>query len=338
MDSPAPWDPIDPLGEVLHRLRMRGVFYCRAELAQPWALRMPAVADSVSFHVVTAGSCWLDVEGAEPVELRTGDVALVPHGRGHVLAHEPGVAPAPAVETLPQRYLSEHYSLLRHGGSGRPARLICGIVSFDEPPARALLGSLPPVVHVDATSGAGPTSIHDTVRLIASELSALRPGGESVATRLADILVIQAVRAWLDRDPGARTGWLGALRDPQIGRALAAIHADPGRDWTLELLAGEAAMSRSTFSARFTELVGRPAMAYLTAWRMQLAYVRLREREPVGEVARSLGYRTEASFTRAFARVVGTTPGAVRAGGPTADPVGLDIRNRSIQIDSSSDE
>ena len=107
--------------------------------------------------------------------------------------------------------------------------------------------------------------------MMAAEAAQLRPGGETVLTRLADVLVIQAIRAWLASDPGGHTGWLGALRDPQIGRALALVHRDPARDWTVAALAVECAMSRSAFAARFTELVGEPAMQYVTRWRMQAA-------------------------------------------------------------------
>lgn len=316
-----PWTPTDPLGEVLHLLRMRGAFYCRTEVSDPWALEMPEVADSLSFHVVTSGSCWLEVPDADPVELRPGDLALVPHGKGHVLVSAPGVGPAGRVDQLPQRYLGEHYSVLTYGGGGATSRLICGVVSFDEPAARALVRTLPSVIHVSATSGPGPTSVHDTVRLMSSELADLRPGGETVTTRLADILVVQAIRTWLAHEPAARTGWLGALHDERIGSALVAIHRNPGDDWTLERLARAASMSRSAFAARFTELVGEPAMTYVTRWRMTIAYTRLQEgTTTVSHLAADLGYRSDAAFTRAFARVTGETPGSVRRANRSTRP------------------
>ena len=313
MTTHLPWTSTDPLGEALHLLRMRGTFYCRTEATAPWALEMPAFADSLSFHVVTTGSCWLEVEGRHPVELRPGDLALVPHGRGHVLRSAPGVGPPGRVDQLPQHYLGDHYSVLTYGGGGEPARLICGVVAFDEPAARALVEVLPEVIHVGATTTPGPTSVHDMVRLMAAELADLRPGGEAVTTRLADILVVQAIRTWLEQAPEARAGWLGALQDERIGRALTAIHRDPGDDWTLERLARQAAMSRSSFAARFAELVGDPPMTYLTRWRMTVADARLREgTATVSGVAASMGYRSDAAFSRAFIRVTGITPGSVR--------------------------
>ncbi len=127
------------------------------------------------------------------------------------------------------------------------------------------------------------------------------------------MLVIQAIRAWIETDPDARTGWLGALRDPQIGRSLALIHADPARAWTVASLAREVAMSRSAFAARFTELVGEPAMQYVTRVRMQVAVDALGDHgATVAELATRLGYRSQAAFARAFKREVGVAPGAVK--------------------------
>src|SRR5690606_9571394 len=195
------------------------------------AFQMPAVADTVSFHAIMSGACWLELPGAEAVELRTGDFALVPDGRGHTIAGERGWGPSERVDLLPQQFIGDHYSMLTHGGSGAATRLLCGIVTFDEPAARALLRTLPAVIHVGAASGTVPSLIRDTINLLFAELADMRPGGEAVTTRLADILVVQAVRSWLDQDPAARSGWLGAIRDPHVGRALAAIHRDPGREW-----------------------------------------------------------------------------------------------------------
>jgi AraC-like DNA-binding protein len=157
--------------------------------------------------------------------------------------------------------------------------------------------------------------IQSTLRFMATEARQVRPGGEAVITRLADILVIQAIRSWIAQDPAAQTGWLGALQDRQIGHAISLIHRDPARAWTLASLAAEVAMSRSAFAARFTELVGEPAMHYLARWRMHVALTWLREEEaPLGDLALRLGYQSEAAFSRAFKRFIGVSPGAARRG------------------------
>jgi AraC-like DNA-binding protein len=155
--------------------------------------------------------------------------------------------------------------------------------------------------------------MQSALRLMAAEAKELRPGGETVITRLADILVIQAIRAWIERDPGAQTGWLAALQDKRIGRAIALIHRDPSRPWSVASLASEVAMSRSGFAARFTELVGEPAMQYVTRWRMLVALTWLSEDDgALAGMAARLGYQSEPAFSRAFKRIIGTSPGAVR--------------------------
>jgi AraC-like DNA-binding protein len=155
---------------------------------------------------------------------------------------------------------------------------------------------------------------------MAAEAEEMHPGGETVITRLADILVIQAIRAWIQKDPVAQTGWLGALRDKQIGSAISIIHRDPARTWTVASLAAEVGMSRSAFAARFTELVGEPAMHYLARWRMHVALTWLKEdSSTLGEMASRLGYQSEAAFSRAFKRFIGTSPGAVRRHGDGSD-------------------
>lgn len=306
------WSPPDPLGEALHLMRMSGTFYCRSELSEPWAMEMPALEDCLMFHVMTTGRSWLEVEGAERRLLQPGDFALVPHGDGHRLTSQPGL-PAPRLLDLPRESISERYEVLRHGGGGSTATLICGVVRFEHPAARRLIELLPNVMSVDA---AAPQMewMHSVLRLMGTEARALLPGGETVITRLADILVIQAIRAWISQDPAAQRGWLGALNDQQIGRALALIHRDPARAWTVASLAAEVAMSRSSLAARFTELVGEPVMRYVARWRMQLALTQLREDDTtLGGLASKLGYQSEAAFARAFKRTLGVSPGRYRA-------------------------
>jgi AraC-like DNA-binding protein len=307
-----PWAPADPLGEALHFLRMNGAFYCRSELTAPWGMTMMPMPGYVWFHVVTTGRVLLEAGDAEPTLLQPGDLGLVPHGEGHVLRSEPGV-PIPNVLDLDREEISDRYEILRHGGGGAPTMLICGAVRFDHPAARNLVEILPPLLHVEPSSSPQLDWMQSTLRLMAVEARELRPGGEAVITRLGDILVVQAIRSWLETDAAARTGWLGALQDRQIGRALALIHREPSRAWTVASLADELAMSRSAFAARFTELVDEPVMQYVTRWRMQVAVNSLKEEgATVAELANRLGYRSEAAFARAFKRVIGVPPGAIK--------------------------
>lgn len=312
MNAPQTWTPMDPLGEALHQLRMSGLFYTRSEFAAPWGLALPVLPQTLMFHVLTAGECWLELDGLPPQRLQPGDFALVPHGQGHRLADEPG-AECAALFDLPRESLSERYEVLHHGGGGAATQMICGAVRFDHPAAQQLVAMLPRLIHIAAADSPHREWMPDMLRFMADELRALRPGGETIVTRLADILVIQAIRAWIERDPAAQSGWLGALRDKQIGRAIALIHREPSRDWTLASLADAVAMSRSAFAARFATQVGVPAMQYLAQWRMNSALTQLREADvSVAVLAERMGYQSEAAFSRAFKRHIGLSPGAAR--------------------------
>ncbi|MGE0332070.1 MAG: AraC family transcriptional regulator [Ramlibacter sp.] len=309
----------DPLGEALHYLRMDGVFYCHSELTAPWGARMPALADCLMFHMVTSGRCWLELDGAGSRWLHPGDFALVsclPQGRTHNLLHEPG-ADAPDLFSLPRQMVSERYEVLRHGGGGAPTRLVCGAVRFDHPAARQLVALLPPVIAIEAGEVPHDEGCQTMLRFMADEARTLRPGGEAVITRLADIVVIQAIRHWVQHDPAAQTGWLGALQDRRIGRAISLMHRSPAQVWTVESLAQASAMSRSAFAQRFAALVGQGALQYLTQWRMTLAQAWLAQGSTIADVAARTGYQSESAFSRAFKRSVGVAPGAVaRAGRP----------------------
>lgn len=308
--QPAPLS--DPLGEVLHMLRLTGTLYCRAEMSAPWGIVMPDLVDSMMFVIVTSGQGWLLMGDDPPLLVQQGSMVLLPHGASYRLLSEPGAASVPLFD-IPVEKISERYEIMHHGGGGAVTRATSGVVQFDGIAAQRLIALLPPVLHVDAWETDSGDWLQSTLGLIAREASAMRPGGETVMTRLADILVIQAIRSWLDRAPEANLGWLAALRDRQIGRSLALMHRRPQHDWTLYDLATEAGMSRSTFSARFTELVGQPAAQYLAQWRLHLARAHLLEtRDSIAATARRAGYQSEAAFGRAFKQFFGVPPGSVR--------------------------
>lgn len=187
--------------------------------------------------------------------------------------------------------MSERYEVLRYGAGGAATSLICGGVRFDHPAAKHLVSLLPQLIYLKAWESPHLEWIQSTLRLMANEARQLRPGGETIITRLADILVIQAIRSWLAEDPVARTGWLGALQDKQIGRAILLIQRDPARAWTVASLAAEVAMSRSAFAARFKDLVGETPMHYVARWKMNVALTWLKdEAVSLGELADRLGY------------------------------------------------
>jgi len=302
----------DPLGETLHLLRLTGTFYCRSELTAPWGIDLPAFEDCMMFHVVTAGRCWLEIEGDEPRLLQQGSLALVPHGKGHCIRSSPTAKAEPLFD-IPVEKISDRYEIMRYGGSGEFTHLTCGVVRFDHVAGQQLIKLLPKVLQIDTWDNDDGNWLQSTLRFITREARELQPGGETVITHLADILIIQAIRSWIDSSPETDQSWLAALRDKYVGKALAAIHREPEKDWSVSLLAKQVGMSRSGFSARFTKRVGESAMRYLTQWRMQLARSQLLETsDSISVLADRLGYQSEAAFCRAFKRTFGVPPGSIR--------------------------
>jgi len=303
----------DPLGESLHLLRLEGTLYCLAELTAPWAIQIPALEGMMSFQIITAGRCWLLLDGEEPRLLTRGTLSLIPHGTPHRFCDSPETPPRDLFD-LPVDMVSDRYEHLTHGGGGEMTQGVQGVVRFDHVAAHRLIALLPRVIVIDDWEISDAEWLQSTLRFITREARSLQPGGETVITRLADILVIQAIRAWLNSAAEARQGWLGALRDAQLGRALSSIHREPQKDWTVDSLAREAGMSRSAFSLRFTQQVGEPVIQYLTAWRLLLARGYLRQGSPtLGEVIGRVGYQSEAAFGRAYKRMFGESPGTVRS-------------------------
>jgi AraC-like DNA-binding protein len=265
----------------------------------------------VWFHAVTSGGGELVVDG-DRVELQSGDLALVPHGTDTAF-EAGGPSEYPSIPDLPHEEQSDNYAVLRYGKDGPLTELICGGLRFEHPSARRLLAGLPPVVHIRTVRR---TAVGATLDLLADEVQRREVGSEAVISRLCDILVIQAIRHWMSSDEATSSPWLRAMSDPQLGPALAALHAEPAAPWTVSTLASHAAMSRSAFAARFRDVLGQPVMGYLSELRIQLAVDLLhRGDRTVAEIATAVGYESDASFSRVFKRHLGTSPRQARQAG-----------------------
>ena len=299
----------DPLGEVRQDIRLTGVSYGRCELRHPWGIRFPAQA-AARFHFVASGSCWLHTGAKGWEELPTGVVLLVPRGTEHMLASAPGCYCAP-LDGLPTDSLGGIVFRLESGGDGAMPRLFCGSLTFVSQALRPLIAQMPEILGSCASS-AGDATMMALLDAMAREVGEERIGGATMLARLADLVAANIIRDWVEHACEDATGWLKAVRDPQIGRALAAVHHAPGEPWTVEKLAALAGLSRSSFADKFKAVMGEGPGSYVTGWRMQAAREQLGRDVPIAAIAEALGYESEASFSRAFKRLIGVPPSRYR--------------------------
>jgi AraC-like DNA-binding protein len=329
----------DTLSDVLRAVRLRGAVFYYVDGSSPWVVGTPAARELIpaimpgaehliEFHAVAEGSCWAAIVGERPVHLDERDVILFPQGDPHVMSSTPGMQPPPVTKDfffaprppqLPSAISvrgSAVTTTARLDGGGRDrATLVCGFLGLDARPFNPLLAALPRVLHVSG-SALGPDSwVASFLRAAVVESNERRPGGEAVLERMSEMLFVEVLRRYVDTLPAGQSGWLAGMRDPSVGRVLALLHEKPDAPWTLERLADDAAMSRSTLHDRFVHFIGQPPMQYLVQWRMQVAARLLRDtKAKLVEVALGVGYESEAAFSRAFKRTVGVAPGAWRAG------------------------
>jgi len=298
---------MDVLSDAITVMRAGRPHANRHELRAPWGMRFTDEYGG-AFHMVLQGSCWLLPDGAPPIQLGVGDVVYL-HGAG---AH--GLADSP---TGPLTTFDLRHQGVWPSGNGALTVVLCGAYLLDSSRTHPLLAEVPPVVHMPARIGRHP-SLRAAVDLLGGELERPRPGGEAVVPALLDTLLLFILRAWFEEraeDPAA-TGWTTALTDSGINAALTAIHHAPDRRWTVAELGAEAGLSRAAFAGRFTSLVGRPPLTYLTWWRMTIAARLLRETDtPLRAVARQSGYSSDVAFAIAFKREYGIAPGRYRSNG-----------------------
>lgn len=306
----------DPLDLLLQPLRPSGVLYCNAELTAPWGVELSSLEGITSVLAVLEGDCLLEVDGMEQRWLASGQLAVIPRGTGHRVRSEDGAPVVDLLDIAVER-VSERYEIMRHGGGGQRTHIAYGVVRFEEPSARRLLDALPQALFPTVEEGA--LWCTETLGMLAREAHSLRPGSEPILTRLADILVVQAIRHWLSSAIAEERSWIAALRDPQIGTALRRMQLALDAPWTIETLAREVGMSRSAFAARFSELVGEGALHHLTRLRMERARSEMRDGSaPVSVVAARHGYSSEAAFSKAYRKFWGEPPGRCRVRRPGA--------------------
>ena len=295
---------MDPLSEILAILKPESYLTAGIDAGGEWANRFDNRPGTIKCHAVTAGGCWLAVDGMEmPVRLMAGDCIILPSGCPFTLASNLGLEAAQARDVLGHARPGD---MIVHNGGGDFA-FIGTRFEVDSRKAGALLGMLPTLIHLHEAEDRD--ALRWCITQMMTEMRAGRPGGTLAARHLAHLMLLQAFRLHLARQASDRVGLLYALADPQLGKAIEAMHADPAHRWTLAELANRAGLSRSIFAQRFRERIGETPIGYLTRWRMMLARDRLTAgREPLGTVARALGYESENAFNTAFRRVIGCAP------------------------------
>ncbi len=301
---------MDPLADVLSVAGVRGTVAARVEASEPWGLELAQVRGA-AFHAMTAGTAWLRSGDGTPIRLMPGDLVLLPNGAPHRLASEQD-GPTVPFDHIAAEQAQAAGGVIRIGTGTMQVRILCASYRQDSAVTTPLLELLPALVHVPA--GTGGASLDDTLRLLSNELQHPDIGTSAVLDRLVDVLLVQVLRTWSRQHPEQlTTSWLRGLRDPVTATALAAVHSDPARPWTVDMLAETAAVSRATLARRFVSLVGETPNAYLTRWRMDLAARRLRDSDdPVYTIARAVGYTSEYAFSRAFSRSRDQPPGRYR--------------------------
>jgi AraC-like DNA-binding protein len=329
ISAPASDAVVDVLSDVLRTVRLTGAVFFPMEVSSPWvdevpdaaqfaSILLPGTQHVVSYHIVRQGGCWAALRGADPVRLEQGDILVIPHGDPYVMASAPGLRsdlpPDSVLEFFRQMAMASAPLVVTEGGGGSErAVVICGFLGCDIRPFNPVLEALPRVLYLRRHADTQSHRLSQLVEFALAESQQRQLGARWVLLHLSELLFVEVVRRYLNSVAHDHSGLLAGLRDPVVGHALALLHQRPAHAWSLEELAKETGVSRSSLAEHFTDLVGQPPMRYLTRWRIQLACRLLSDNHAkVSAVAFDVGYESEAAFSRAFKTLVGTSPAAWR--------------------------
>jgi AraC-like DNA-binding protein len=317
---------MDALSNILKSVRLEGAVYLDAEFTAPWCVeakyglqsvrkRLGGAEHFVFFHFIAEGGCKIRLgDGGETIDVTEGDLILFPQDDHQLMGSDLRLAPVEA-DSLNGSNPPDASGVarMRHGGGGTATRFVCGYLACSRSVCRPLLEALPRALRIPVGDGHAAALLRELLRAGLRESSESRPGAQSMLAKLSELMFVEALRRHVDDLPPQGRGWLAGVRDAHIGRALAHLHREPGRAWTVDELAREAALSRSALAERFATLIGEPPMQYLMRWRLALAAQTLRSGgESIGRVAERSGYESEAAFSRAFKREFGMPPAAWR--------------------------
>ena len=315
---------MDVLSELLKVVKLQGALFYNGEFSAPWcvyasssrALARHFAPDSehvIVFHLLTEGRAFCRLESGEQITLAAGDLVMVPHGDRHDLGNGAGVCAVNDSEQLGQ-VIAQGLNPWRMGGGGEITKFVCGYMACDPELSKAFLSGLPPLFKVSIRNDASGRWLENSIRFSVNEAGAVRPGGEAVLAKLAEVLFVETLRAYIAGLPAENTGWLAGARDAEVGRSLALMHRNPERPWTLATLAQQAGISRSVLAERFRHYLNETPMAYLTRWRLQMGAQMLASTNySVAQIAAEVGYESEAAFNRAFKRRFALPPARFRS-------------------------
>lgn len=333
----------DPLTDVLASVRLTGAVFFSIEGSPPWVVEAPPASDIAGqvmpgmdhvfeFHAVTRGHCLGGIVGEKPMRLEAGDVICFPHGDPHVMSSAPGLRAPPVDLSLYRRSALGRLPFpVKLGHGPAEVQVMCGFLGCDARPFNPLLASLPRVLHASDRDGPPGGWLSRFVEVAEVEARSRRPGGEGVLARLSELMFVEIVRRHLETLSPERGTWLAGLRDPHVGKALAALHARPGHQWTIDALGHEAGLCRSALAERFAALVGEPPIQYLARWRMQVATGLLAStHDGVAAIGVRVGYASEAAFNRAFKKLVGVPPATWRRGRSTSRAAEPESQQRQL--------
>jgi AraC-like DNA-binding protein len=337
---------MDALSDVLRVARLTGGVFLHADFTAPWCvagqimpeLCGPAVGPAshiIPYHYVVQGEMDVAVPGSdlEPITIHAGEVVLLPHNDLHLLGSSLDIPPVEA-GILIQPSDSGGLFTISHGGGGAPVHIVCGYLGCDYNEGNPVIATLPRLMKLDVDEGSGAEWIRATFQFAAAEVAAGRPGSATVLAKLSELLFVETIRRYLEGLPEDETSWLAGLRDRFVARALSLFHDEVSRPWTIDALSREVGLSRSALADRFVSLIGKAPMQYLAHWRMQVASQELRNTNAtLAQIALSVGYDSEAAFSRAFKKAFGAAPASWRRAANFGDATGSSIRTRPKAIE-----
>ena len=295
----------DVLGDILETLRFRGSVFFRSDLAAPWGMSLSEMGIP-RFHIMLSGECFVGSDTHDAVKAEEADIVMLPNGDSHWIADEPGRELVPSARAGKACELGN--PLFQKGEITN--RLMCGMVHFDQGASHPILDALPGMMHFSMLESAGP--IWSVVKLIDAEMHGGQNPGSRIADRLTEVLFLQLLNHYV-RENEEASGFLAALRDRRVYRALMLIHREPEFDWTLTSLGERVGMSRATLVRHFQDVVGISPMAYIADWRLMKAHGLIKySATPFDHVADATGFASARTLGRAFQRRYGCTPNELR--------------------------